>query len=182
MSADYLISSLPGLTFDGEAPITMEYFLSNVHSQLSRCDAQGVEDVINGNPSSHPIAVKWSDIDTQIRNAIAAQRAKQMEKDPSKWLRPAEGCSLYWKDRIVSAFNEKDPTSRQRQIDLARFEAAGELTPVTSPLSTAAVFTYAIRLEITLRRSSMNIDQGNNVFDKLTAVSSPESLFKEEEQ
>lgn len=182
MSADYLISSLPGLAFDGDAPITMEYFLSNVRSQLSQYDAEGVEDVINGNISNHPIAVKWRDIDVQIRNAIAAQRAKRMEKDPSKWMRQAKGCSLFWKNRIVSAFNEKDPASRQRQIDFARFEAAGELTPVTSPLSVAAVFTYAIRLEITLRRSSMNSERGNDVFDRLTAASSPESLFKEEKQ
>jgi hypothetical protein len=102
-----------------------------------------------------------------------------MEKDPSKWIRSSEGCSLFWKNRIVAAFNEKDPASRERQIDLARFEAAGELTPITAPLSVAAVFTYAIRLAIIIRRSSMNNENGNAVFDKLTAASSPESLFKE---
>jgi hypothetical protein len=179
MSADYLISSLPGLAFDGEAPVTMENFILGVEAQLSARDALGIKALLNDAESSHPIALKWRDIDVQIRNTIATERARKMEKDPSTWIRSSEGCSLFWKNRIVAAFNEKDPASRERQIDLARFEAAGELTPITAPLSVAAVFTYAIRLAIIIRRSSMNNENGNAVFDKLTAASSPESLFKE---
>jgi hypothetical protein len=105
-----------------------------------------------------------------------------MEKDPSKWIRPVQGCSLFWKNRIVASFNEKDPESRERLIDLAFFEAAGELTPVTAPLSVEALFTYAIRLAIVVRRSKMNVSEGNAVFDRLTLASSPEALFKEEEK
>ena len=182
MSADYLISGLPGLCFDAPPATSMEKFLSDARSQLSASDADGIEAIVAGTPSSHPMVAKWRDIDTQMRNAIAVERARKAEKDPAKWLRSAEGCSLFWKNRIVAAFNEKDPASRERLIDLARFEAADELVPVTSPLSVAAVFAYAVKLSIVLRRAAMNANDGNGVFDSLTAASSPETIFKEKAQ
>ena len=155
----------------------MEKFLSDVYSHLSKKDADGVAAVAKATASNHPMAVKWQDLNSQLRNAVAAERARKMEKDPSKWIRPVQGCSLFWKNRIVASFNEKDPESRERLI-----EAAGELTPVTAPLSVEALFTYAIRLAIVVRRSKMNVSEGNAVFDRLTLASSPEALFKEEEK
>ena len=54
-------------------------------------------------------------------------------------------------------------------------EFTGELTPVASPLSAAAAFTYAIRLSISIRRTALGTDAGNEVFNRLTAASAPES-------
>ena len=40
-----------------------------------------------------------------------------------------------------------------------------------SSLSTAAVFTYAVRLAIVLRRAARDAAVGNDVFNRLTAAS-----------
>ncbi len=158
MAADYLISSLQPLDIDGPAPYTMEQFRAMCRDQLGE----------NPFPAAQ---AAWADLDTQLRNAIAAERARARGLDPAKWRRPAEGCSLYWANRVAAAFQEKNPAARERLLDLVRWDAAGELTPVAAPLSAAAALTYAIRLEIVIRRRAVSAAAGNATFDRLTAAS-----------
>lgn len=179
MAADYLIASLPPLAMDGPAPLTMERFLSACRDQIGEKATAGIEAALACAPSSHPVAERWRDLETQLRNAAAAERARIAGQDPAKWRRPATGCALYWTNRVTAAFQEKDPAKRERMLDLVRWDAAGELTQPASPLSSAAAFTYAIRLAISIRRSAMGTDAGNEVFNRLTAASAPESVLKE---
>lgn len=171
MAADYLVSSLQPLALDGQPPCTAERFLGLCRDQLSARDAAAVAAVMAGAPSAHPLAARWRDLDTQLRNAIAAERARLRGQDAARWRRPAEGCSLYWANRAAAAFQEKDPARRERLLDQVLWDAAGELTPPAAPLSAAAVFTYAIRLGIVLRRAARDAAAGNDVFNRLTAAS-----------
>jgi GTP-binding protein len=100
---------------------------------------------------------------TQLKNAIAIQRGG------AKWVRECEGCSVYWRTRIAHAFQEKDVAKREELIDKIWWDAAEELTDLTSPLGPGALATYAVRLKIALKRAKISIDAGNTVFDKLTA-------------
>ena len=72
---------------------------------------------------------------------------------------------------MAAAFQEKDPAARDRLLDQVYWDAAGELTSPTSPLSAAAALTYAIRLKIVIRRRALSTEAGNAVFDRLTAAS-----------
>ena len=170
MAADYLVASLQPLAFDGPAPCTAEQFIGLCRSQLSAKDAEAVAAMMADAPSSHPLVAKWRDLDAQLRNAIAAERARLHGQDAARWRRPVEGCSLFWTNRAAAAFQEKDPARRERLLDQLRWDAAGELTPPATPLSTAAVFTYAIRLAVVLRRSARDTAAGNDVFNRLTAA------------
>jgi hypothetical protein len=87
-----------------------------------------------------------------------------------KHSRPASGCDLYWQNRITAAFQEKNPLKRESLIDRVWWDAAGELTPVSAPLSNGALETYAIRLKLVLKRNRIEKDAGDAVFDKLTAT------------
>lgn len=178
MAADYLIASLPSIPPDGPAPMTMERFLAVCREQLGDGAAAGIEAALACAPSSHPVAERWRDLETQMRNASAAERARRAGQEPAKWRRPAEGCSLYWANRIAAAFQEQDPARRERALDQVRWDAAGELVPVASPLSEPAAFAYAIRLAICIRRSALDADAGNEVFNRLTAASSPDQVLK----
>ena len=177
MAADYLVSSLQPLALDGPPPYTAERFLDLCRSQLSAGDADGVAAVMSGAASDHPLAARWRDLDAQLRNAIATERARLHGQDAARWRRPAEGCSLYWTGRAAAAFQEKDPARRERLLDLVRWDAAGELTPPSAPLSVAAVFTYAIRLAVVLDRAGRDAGAGGEVFNRLTAATKIE--FKE---
>ncbi len=162
MAADYLIASLPSVPFDGPAPIPLSDFLASCRAEL------GYEPLADDDTSA--TAEKWRDIETQMRNAAASERAKALGVDAAKYHREASGCSLYWQNRISSAFSEHDPMKRQTAIDKVFWDAAGELVPPSSPLSAAAAYAYRVRLEIAARRAAVSKDEGNKVFDGITAT------------
>ena len=191
MAADYLVSSLQPLALDGSVPYTADQFLDLCRSQLPTKDVAALETlvaaeatpanaashVLGDASSGHRILARWRDLDAQLRNAIAAERARLRGQDAARWRRPVEGCSRFWANRAAAAFQEKDPARRERLLDRVRWDAAGELVPPAAPLSTAAVFTYAIRLAIVLRRAARDAAVGNDVFNRLTAATKIE--FKE---
>ena len=145
MSTDYIVSSLPTLAFNAPAPLSWEDFV-----------ARG-----GGVPPQQ--AKTWADLETQLRNAAAEARGGERFK------RPAEGCSLFWKNRVLACFQEKDVAKRDELLDRVWWDAAGELTPPSEPLGKGALATYAIRLKIALKRSLISKDAGNSAFDRLTA-------------
>ena len=147
MSTDYIVSSLPSLAFGAPAPLSWEKF---------------VEAVGGATFLSH-LTNSFNDLETQLRNAMAEARGGE------KYRRPASGCSLYWKNRVLACFQEKDVLKRETLIDRVWWDAAEELTNVTSPLGAGALATYAIRLKIALKRSKISPDGGNAAFDRLTA-------------
>ena len=143
MSTDYIVSSLPSLAFGAPAPFTWEKFVETAGENV--------------------IPAAWNDLETQLRNAMAEAR------NGEKYRRPASGCSLYWRNRVLACFQEKDVLKRETLIDRVWWDAAEELTSVTSPLGAGALATYAIRLKIALKRSLISKDAGNASFDRLTA-------------
>jgi len=163
MAADYLVSSLPALDFDAPAPITLAQFDALCREQLGERPFAALEK-------------EWADLDAQMRNAAAEERARLRGGDASRWRRPTTGCALHWQSRIRAAFAEKDPDKRDRLLDKARWDAAGEMTPPASPLSLGAAFTYRIRLEIAIKRQAISADAGNAAFDRLTQSATPQTI------
>lgn len=166
MSADYVIAGLPSIPFDGPAPITPEALIELVHAQMGQDDADGIAALLKGGDTNHPLTLAWRDLDTQFRNTIAAERARKLDADASKWTRMTTGVSVFWNERISAAFQEKDPLKREALIDRVRFDAAEELVPVGAPLSKGAVFAYAVRLLVAMKREKISIEAGNGVFDR----------------
>ena len=145
MTVDYIVASLPSLAFGAPAPLSWEKF------------------VASGGEIAPVLAARWNDLEVQLRNAMAEARGGERFK------RTADGCSLYWKNRVLACFQEKDVLRRETLIDRVWGDAAEELTNVTSPLGAGALATYAIRLKIALKRSKISPDSGNAAFDRLTA-------------
>lgn len=148
MSVDYIVASLPALEFGAPAPMTWEKFES-LSEGMRLCKAE---------------LENWAELETQLRNAVAEARGG------AEWKRPAKGCSLYWRNKILACFQEKDVAKRDEMIDRAWWEAAGELTPPACPLGRGALATYAVRLKIALRRAKISKDAGNAAFDRLVAA------------
>ena len=147
MSTDYIVSSLPTLTFNAPAPISWEKLVETV----------------GGATFLSSLTKAFADLETQLRNAVAEARGGERFK------RPADGCSLYWKNRVLACFQEKDVMKRDELLDRVWWDAAGELTPPSEPLGKGALATYAIRLKIALKRTMISKEKGNASFDRLTA-------------
>ena len=151
MPIDYIVASLQPLMFDGPAPYDWDRFLAMMP------DGFEMPDAVAGTGSP-----RWRELETQLRNAMAAARGGD------KYRRTASGCELYWQNRIAAAFQERNPLKRESLIDRVWWDAAGELTPVSSPLSKGALETYAIRLKIVLKRNSIIRETGDAIFGRLT--------------
>jgi len=145
MSVDYIVSSLPALAFGAPAPMTWDRFVEASEGRAAEPTRE------------------WKDLETQLRNAVAEARGG------AKFKRPADGCSVYWKNRVLACFQEKDVYKREEMLDRVWWDAAGELTPPASPLGSGALATYAIRLRIAIKRSKISKDAGNAAFDNLTS-------------
>ena len=144
LSTDYIVASLPQLAFGQPAPMAWDAF-------VAACGGAA------------PASAKWADLETQLRNALAEARGG------AKWKRPAAGCSLYWRGRVLACFQEKDVLKRQDLLDKTWWDAAGELTSPTAPLGRGALATYAVRLAIAIRRDKISKEKGNAAFDRLAA-------------
>lgn len=150
MTTDYIVASLPALDFGAPPPMTWRAF----------------EELCGGDSAPVLMAIgagRWADIDTQLRNAMAAARGAP------EFRRPAKGCSLYWKKRVEDCFAEKDVARRQDMLDRTWWDAAGELADPANPLGEGALAAYAVRLRIAIRRASVSAEAGSAVFDRLTA-------------
>lgn len=148
MSIDYIVASLPTLQFGEPAPITWTKFAEMVgdDARLARLTA------------------KFADLETQLKNAVAFARVGNDD-----FAHSAKGCSLYWKNRVIAAFQEQDVAKRDELLDKVWWDAAAELTPPASPLGEGALATYAVRLQVALKRAKISKDAGNAAFDRLTA-------------
>ncbi len=149
MSIDYIVASLPALAFGATAPMTWEQF----------------ESTTGWARSCAPEQRRWADLETQLRNAVAEARGGE------RFRRAADGCSVFWKNRVLACFQEKDPLRRDEMIDRVWWDAAGELEKPSAPLGAGALAAYAIRLKIAIRRSRMSREAGTAAFDRLTSAS-----------
>ncbi|MBQ4384468.1 MAG: hypothetical protein II823_00915 [Kiritimatiellae bacterium] len=147
MTIDYIVSSLPPLAFDAPAPMTPATF-----EELAG-------DSIRAGLSA------WADIEAQLRNALVEGRG-----GADRFKRPATGCSVYWRNRVLECFAEKDVARRDELLDRVWWDAAGELTKPADPLGAGALATYAVRLRIAAKRTEISKDAGNAAFDRLTAT------------
>jgi len=153
MTVDYIVASLPTLVF-GEPPA-----LSRERFESEYLDA-AAKKLVDG---------KWAELETQLRNAICEARG-----GAEKFRRETPGCSIYWKNRVLACFQEKDPAKREEALDRVRWDAAAELTSVTDPLGAGALATYAVRLSIAMKRAAISKENGNAAFDRLTAATKME--------
>lgn len=151
MSTDSIVASLPALSFDAPAPLTWTGFLETCGGQAPAV-LRGLGEGL------------WADLETQLRNALVEARGGS-----ERFRRAATGCSVFWKNRVLACFQEKDVARREELLDRVWWDAAGELTPPAAPLGFGALLTYAVRLKIALKRACISAEQGNAAFDRLTA-------------
>ena len=162
MSIDSTVASLPALSFGAPAPIALDRFaeIAGPFAALA-----GAERALSA--AAAPFAARWRDLDAQLRNAMARARGKE------RFARPAEGCSIFWRDRVNACFQEKDVLKRDELLDKTWWDAAGELEDPASPLGPGALAAYAVRLGIAIRRSKASAAAGAGAFDRMTASARP---------
>ena len=150
MSVDAIVAGLPAMRFGDAAPISWSSF-------LEKCGGEA-DWVVCGLGEG-----AWADLETQLRNAMAESRGGD-----AKYRRAADGCSLYWRDRVRVCFQEADVLRRDELLDRVWWDAAAELVPPAAPLGRGALLAYAVRLKVALKRSAISQEKGGAAFDRMT--------------
>ena len=198
MSLPYLLASLPHLMFEGASePMKAEDFVAACKEQLSEADAKVAEMLVkNDMPTSrqtdkpagrhvgasscrNSFANAWLKKEALIRNAVARCR-KGGADIPVCQLRADRQTGMsappsdYQIDKAVeSAFELKNPAERDAALERLKWEIVEKLVGF-DPMSRDAVFGYAIKLKICLRRAAMTREAGLKISQKILEAPLPD--------
>lgn len=169
MSLYYLIASLPALDMEHAPVLTSDAFDVLCREHLAPADAAAAAALATGEPSDHPYARAWHNLETLVRNAIARQRALRQSADIAQHQRPASGYDVRLERAVEEAFQAPDPLQRERQLDALRWRLAEELQGL-DPLDVRVVLAYALKMRLAGRWAARTFEAGRIVADALTNV------------
>ncbi len=182
MSQYYLIAQLPSLDSlqDGmPLPISEERFGELCERFLSKRELKSLNaltlmpDRIKKSSGS-AFADKWSDIERELRTALALARAEKMGKVySSEGNAPNESVTQLAK----AAASLDDPMKAEQMLFAYRMERLEGLRP-DDPFSDSALYYYAVKLKLLTRQRSFDRERGresyNSIYSKILAENSGE--------
>jgi hypothetical protein len=163
-----LVASLQTLNIGDEPPFTTEEYIKNCAQWVSEREEQILRRVLLAPPdiATCPLCQAWPNIETQLRNAAARQRAQKLGIDASEFIQPHDGFSGTIEALVSDAFTHSDPIELEQALDRARWQLAEELVG-EDPFSFGKVLAYGIQLKIAERWNRMDPSLGK---EKLEAV------------
>ena len=169
MNLDFFIPTLPMLLEGQPARLSEKDFRESCAEQLSPELFGAVAAILDGTPNPHPFVRAWRDRDAQVRNAIAAERARRRGLSPSETpSRETTGLDTAIAPAVAAAFALPDPLARERALDHLRWTLLDELEGV-QPMAENVVLAYAAKLRISLRALAADADAGRSRFVELTS-------------
>lgn len=169
MSYYFLAASLPSLVMDAPPAMTLEGLREAGRTTLSPGDFAALSDVLDARPNGHPFLCRWQARETQLRNAVARQRASRKHVDASPWLHAHTGFDVSIEQGVDAAFQQADPLQREQALDRLRWRLIEELQQ-SEAFSARAILGYALKLKLALRWGHLSDAHGR---DRLDTVLNP---------
>ncbi len=167
MSYYFLTASLPALSMDAMPEWSIDEFREQCRMHLRTPHLEAVEGLLDGGGSStHSFVSDWRDRDTQLRNAIARNRASRRNQDLSPFVHSHDGFDLHTEDEVDAAFNRSTPVEREHAIDRLRWVLISDLEG-TDEFSIRTIMGYALKLRIAHRWAAMDEEAGQTKADQL---------------
>ena len=163
-----LVASLQTLNIGDEPPFSTEEYIDNCAQWVSEREEQILRRVLLATPdiAPCPLCQTWHNIETQLRNAAARQRAQKLGIDASDFIQPHDGFSGTIETLVSDAFTRSDPVELEQALDRARWKLAEDLIE-QDPFSFEKILAYGIQLKITERWHRMDQSLGK---EKLEAI------------
>lgn len=167
----YFVASLPWLTFSAPATLTKKDFLEESRRQLEPEDAAELEALLDGRQADvkTEFSRQWLNGDTQLRNAIARQRALRLGVEDKKYLRDHEGYRVDAESAVNEAYARANPLERELTLDRYRWRLAEELH-VEDRFGMPAVLAYGIMLAINERWRPLTPELGRERLEDLVGM------------
>lgn len=163
-----LVASLPNLEIGDEPPFSTEEYVETCSQWVSEYELRVLRNILlnEGCSKSCPHCKAWSNIETQLRNAVARHRGQRLGSDYKEFIQPHDGFSGTIETLVTDAFTRTDPLELEEELDRARWQLAEEQIG-QDPFSFEKVLAYGIQLKIVERWNRMDVHTGK---EKLEAV------------
>ena len=163
-----LVASLPHLKIGDEPPFSIEEYINQCSPWVTERETRILEHILLNLHTGEGCTIcrTWSDIETQLRNAVARQRGQKLGVDFKEYLQPHDGFSGRIEQVVTDAFTRNDPLEIEEELDRGRWDLAEELIG-QNPFSFEKVRAYGIQLRIVVRWNRMDVHAGK---EKLEAV------------
>jgi len=159
----YTLSSLPMLQVSrlGEAPVISLDDFRNCCDLLTAPDRQELELFLAGDwaAGTSDFARRWTQIDTQIRDAAARLRASRLNVDPTPYLKPFSGYDVSTEREIAEAFNKPHALERELALDRCRWRLLDELS-LNDPFGLPMALSYAVKLTMMSHWAELSDEKG----------------------
>ncbi len=157
LSAVYLISSLPTLSFGEKPPISMDEFMHDVSLQLSKKKAAKVEQINIQHLDKNSISRK-------LNSMIAFQNDMQYDLEV---IRKAERANSTPNIKSLSkTIVDSNPLEREELLMKLLWDALSSIEFVES-FTLTEIMIYKLKLQILERLHSFDADKGKAVFDSV---------------
>lgn len=168
MAYFYLVSSLPLLKLGEEPPVSSEEFFRSCDGVLSESDYADMRCILEGrlDDATSDFVQKWRDMDTQLRNMLARERAADRKLDPSPYIKSHNGYEIVMDQAAEQAMSMDNPLDRELFLDRTRWHQLDELA-LDDDFGAGAVFAFALKLKIVERWAAMDTDTGNLRVEKI---------------
>ncbi|NNJ69860.1 MAG: DUF2764 family protein [Kiritimatiellales bacterium] len=181
MSYYSLVASLPHLKIGDEPPFTTEEYIENCAQWVSLREIEILRKVLlnEADVSTCELCTAWSNIETQIRNAVARHRGQKLGVDFKEYLQPHDGFSGQIEAMVGDALSGNDPIELEEGLDRIRWVMAEQLVG-QDPFAFEKVLAYGIQLKIVERWNRMDVHVGKEKLEAvITANTEKEEAAKE---
>ena len=150
---EYIISSLPALSFGAKPPMSLERLLSMCKDMVRESDMKALEAVKEGALYSKAAAgigafKKWASFDIMLKNEIVALRAARKKIDPSKFMRQNGDPESYRASHIaINAYRAASPIDTEKMLDIERWRELDDMS-FGHYFDADALAIYALKLAI----------------------------------
>ncbi len=164
----YLVASLPTLVFGDPPPFPPDTYLGRCAEFLKPDDVRELALVLTDRASEGvtEFSRRWFGSDTQLRNAVARQRAARWNVESGPHLKSHPGFSTYVEKTATDAFAKPTPLEREMELDRFRWELLDELSRA-EPFGLPAVMAYGLKLRIVGRWAALTEEAGRGRLDEL---------------
>lgn len=155
----YLISSLPSLSFEQEAPFDKEGFLAVCKNHVSKAQYEALKGVSIEGGKGCSFITKWTAFYAKYKKALTVARTKQkrgLDADMQMDSFISQAISL----------NEQNPLEAEVFMLKGLFKVATELS-TTDPFTEDALFSYCLKLQLIIRKDKFSELSGKTEFNRL---------------
>ena len=158
----YLVSTLPSLRWDNDAPFSTSEFLAMCKGNISEKDYNIIEETFSGKPTSSRYVKNWQKFETMVKREMADQRSKKLNIAGDKYKN--SGDKEY---RIVESVRNalSAPNALEGELLIMQLywkylddESASHVFDLEGLLG------FSIKLQLLERKSRFNRDEGNKEF------------------